>query len=394
MRINTVNPISFKAHYVNVDIGASSTYGSMKIRTLDDKGNLIDYKRTTVFNQTEPRSEKSFEENVARKVLASEAVNKEAIEKADPDNEMYLTVCYPGPKVNENGKDGFRLSNFFYDDARTRRFENPITPSNIDGYIASRGINLVQSRHANDMAGAGACLLSKIKKEHPDMLTEGNEIVFLYPGGGLGSGIITVDKHDIKIKPSEVQHARKATTELKPLEADVGVHGLIKNFANTLDLTQEERNAISGNAMAVTTYSEFKKHCPDFSKEEHDNASRAAIDSFMDSLAEITATEICALKTKSVILTGNVANGSREAVNNNPEFVAKEEYMTDGCDKFTAIFREKVDGNLTPVGKVILGDANNLDLRFITVKDNTEGAEILQKCEEVGKPAKWYNMQK
>ena len=66
--------------------------------------------------------------------------------------------------------------------------------------------------------------------------------------------------------------------------------------------------------------------------------------------------------------------------------------MTDGCDKFTAIFREKVASNLTPVGKIILGNPNDLDVRFITIKDNTEGAEILQKCDEVGKPAKWYNM--
>ena len=53
MKINAVSPVSFKAHYVNVDIGASSTYGSMKIRTLDENGDTIDYKRTTVFNQTD-----------------------------------------------------------------------------------------------------------------------------------------------------------------------------------------------------------------------------------------------------------------------------------------------------------------------------------------------------
>ena len=121
MRINTVSPISFKAHFVNVDIGASSTYGSMKIRTLDDKGNLIDYKRTTVFNQTEARNEKSFEENVARKVLASETLNKDAISKADPDNEMFLTVCYPGPKVNENGK-----VHDLYDKSNSSSFVNTI----------------------------------------------------------------------------------------------------------------------------------------------------------------------------------------------------------------------------------------------------------------------------
>ena len=62
MKINTISPISFKAHYVNVDIGASSTYGSMKIRTLDEDGKLIDYQKTTVFSNSDQRSEKCFEQ--------------------------------------------------------------------------------------------------------------------------------------------------------------------------------------------------------------------------------------------------------------------------------------------------------------------------------------------
>lgn len=392
MKINTISPISFKAHYVNVDIGASSTYGSMKIRTLDEDGKLIDYQKTTVFSNSDQRSEKCFEQNVANKIVASEVRNKKKIAQADPDDEMYLTICYPGPKTNENGKDGFRLSNFFYDNKRTMRFQKPITVDNIDSYIAARGINIVQTRHANDMAGAGACILSKVKEECPELLKEGEEIVFLYPGGGLGSGIISVDKHDIKIKPSEVQHARQASSKLRPLESDVGVHGIIKNFSNAIGLSESQRQKIGGNALATNNYAEFKKFFPEYTQDEHNKASKVAIDAFMNALAEITAIEICALKTKSIILTGNVANGNRQAVNENPEFVAKEEYMQDGCDKFTAIFREKVEKNLTPVGKVILGDANNLDVRFLTIKDNTEGAELLQKCEEVGKPAKWYNM--
>lgn len=392
MRASLISPISFKAHYVNVDIGASSSLGSMKIRAFDDNGNPIDYKKTTVFSDRDIRSEKSFEENVSEKIIAFETRNKDKIKEVDPDNEMYLTICYPGPKTNEQGKSSFRLSNFYYDDERTRRFEKPITPANIDSYIVSRGINIIQTRHVNDMAGAGACILNKVQEEHSDLLEEGNEILFLYPGGGLGSGVISVDKHDVKIKPSEVQHARKATAELKPLEADVGVPGFINNFADALDLSAEERMLIKGNAIAANNYSEAVKHFPEMTKKEHDVAAKYAIDAFMDSLAEVTAMEICALKTKSVILTGNVANGNREAVNNNPEFVAKEEYMQDGCDKFTAIFREKVEKNLTQVGKIILGNPNDLDVRFVKLKDNAEGAELLQQCEEVGKPAKWYNL--
>ena len=72
-------------------------------------------------------------------------------------------------------------------------------------------------------------------------------------------------------------------------------------------------------------------------------------------------------------------------------FKAKPEYQADGADKFTAIFREMVDKKLNPVGQAIVGDKTGLTVTFVDLKDNTEGAEVLQQCEEVGKPVKWYN---
>ena len=392
MRINNINPVSFKAHYVNVDIGASSALGSMKIRTLDDKGNLIDYYKTTVFDEDQKRSEQKFEQSVANKIAGSEYRNAGRIAKADPDNEMYLTVCYPGPKITENGEDGFRLPNFYFDDNRTRRFERAIKPDNIDKYLAAQGVNLVQSRHANDMAGAGACILDKLEKEHPELLKEGEDILFLYPGGGLGCGILSVDKNDIKIKPMEMGHIQKNGGKGKTLESDVGVPGLINNFATRLELNGAERKIIGNDARAVRDYEVFSEYLPYIHPAEFRFASVPTVHEFIDSLAELVAIQICASKTKSVVLTGNVANGTRDIVNKSNYYESKPEYQADGADKFTAIFREMVDKKLNPVGQAIVGDKTGLTVTFVDLKDNTEGAEVLQKCEEVGKPAKWYNM--
>ena len=391
MRINNINPVSFKAHYVNVDIGASSILGSMKIRTLDDKGNLIDYYKTTVFDEGVNRSEQKFEQSVANKVADSEQRNADKIAKADPDNEMYLTVCYPGPKITEDGKDGFRLPNFYFDDNRTHRFERAIKPDNIDKYLAAQGVNLVQSRHANDMAGAGACILDKLEKEHPELLKEGEDILFLYPGGGLGCGILSVDKNDIKIKPMEMGHIQKNGAKGKTLESDVGVPGLMNNFATRLELNSAERKIIGNDARTVREYDTLSKYLPYINPLTFALASRTAVTEFMDSLAELVAIQVCASKTNSVVLTGNVANGTREVVNKKDYFKAKPEYQADGADKFTAIFREMVDKKLNPVGQAIVGDKTGLTVTFVDLKDNTEGAEVLQQCEEVGKPVKWYN---
>lgn len=392
MKINNINPISFKAHYVNVDIGASSINGSMKIRTLDDKGNLIDYYKTTVFDEDQKRSEQKFEQSVANKIAGSEYRNAGRIAKADPDNEMYLTVCYPGPKITEDGQDGFRLPNFYFDDSRTRRFERAIKPDNIDKYLAAQGVNLVQSRHANDMAGAGACLLDKLQKEHPELLKEGEDILFLYPGGGLGCGLLSVDKNDIKIKPMEMGHIQKNGEKGKTLETNVGVPGLINNFATRLELNGAERKIIGNDARAVRDYDVLSEYIPYINPLKFERVSAQVIGDFMDSLSELVAIQVCASKTNSVVLTGNVANGTREVVNKKDYFKAKPEYQADGCDKFTAIFREMVDKKLNPVGQAIVGDKTGLTVTFVDLKDNTEGAEVLQKCEEVGKPAKWYNM--
>ena len=397
MQVNSIKPVSFKAHYVNVDIGASSINGSMKIRTLDDKGNQIDYYKTTVFDEGQRRSEQKMEQSIANKVAASEYRNEGRILKADPDNEVYLTVCYPGAKVSEEGQDGFRLSNFFYDDQRQNRFHRTIRPDNIDKYLAAQGVNIVQTRHVNDMAGAGACILDKVQKEAPELLKEGEEILFLYPGGGLGSGFITVDKNDIKIKPSEMQHARRSDDSGQSLEADVGVPGFIGNFADTLGMTDAERKIIGNDARVPREFDVLDEYLPGrYTPAEHRYGSMIAINKFVDSLAEIIAMQICTNKLKSVVITGNVANGVKDVINKDEEnniTPSVDEFRQDGADKFTGYMRSRVCRKLTAVGNLLLPNPNELVIKCVEIKDNTEGAQVLQKCDEVGKPAKWYNMQ-
>ena len=81
MKINSVSGVNFKAHYTNVDIGASSINGSLKIRTVDESGKTIAAERTTVFLPSDKRSEDSFERNVARKVADHQIRYNEEIKK-------------------------------------------------------------------------------------------------------------------------------------------------------------------------------------------------------------------------------------------------------------------------------------------------------------------------
>ena len=303
---------------------------------------------------------------------------------------MFLTICYPGPKVA--GKNaGFMLSNFYYDNDRKERFKRPISPQNIDRSIMGNGLNVAQTRHANDMAGAGACLLSKIKQKHPEILKEGNEIVYLYPGGGLGSGVISVDKDNIKVKPTEIQHIKKHGNENLSLEQSVGAHAIVSNFVDALNLKEDVRDKFASNVKAVCSYEEANRIHP-ISEPNYEISSAIAIDSYMNSLAELIATQVCALKAHDVVLTGPIAHGIRDSYNKTPGFSTWATNSDKTDDKFTQALRAKVHDSLTTVGKAILGESDNLNIYFINLVDNTDGAQILQKCDEVGEPTAWYNM--
>ncbi len=394
MKINNIGAnIGFRAHYTNVDIGASSVLGSLKMSIVDEKGNLIakNYS-STVFDAGEARSEKGFEQNVARKVAEFEKNNAEKIKEIDKDNETKLTICYPGPKLkSENNEALFYLSNFAYDENRQQKFKNPINATNIDSYLKQAGIDVIQSRHVNDMAGAGACLLSKIKAECPEILKEGEEILFMYPGGGLGTGMIIVDKGNIKVKPTEIQHSIKNWTIKDAVEENVKAKKLRDNFADELGLSSAERALIGENTKVVDNYDELHSILPYISEEDFQEASKETILNFMDSLAQVIATKVCDSKLNTVIITGPIANGLRKSMNKNPRF---RNYTTaNEPDNFKATLKRKVTKNLTRVGNEnILKDPDRLNIIFLTIPNNTEAAHILQKGDEVGNPTAWYNI--
>ena len=396
MKINNIGAnINFRAHYTNVDIGASSVLGSLKMSIVDEKGNLVakNY-ASNVFDEGEDRSEEKFEKNVARKIADFEKENSEKIKEIDKDNETKLTICYPGPKLkSDNNEALFYLSNFAYDANRQQKFKKPINATLIDSYLKQSGVNVTQSRHVNDMAGAGVCLLGKIKEECPEILKEGEEILFMYPGGGLGTGMIIVDKDNIKVKPTEIQHAIKNWTAKNPIEENARAKKLRDNFADELELSAEERVLLGENTKVVDNYEELHSILPYISEENFQEASKNAILKFMDSLAQVIALKICDSKTDTVVITGPIANGLRKSMNKNPKF--KDYTSEEEPDNFKATLKRKVTKNLTKVGNEnILKDPNRLNIIFLTIPNNTESAHILQKGDEVGNPTAWYNIYK
>lgn len=382
--------IPFKAHYINVDIGASTINGSLKLCAIDENDNIIAKEKTTVFEDGELRHEDKFEQNIAKKIIEFERKNKAAITNVDPENKIKLTVCYPGARVKANENEGFVLSNFYYDDTRRNRFKRPIIGKFIDSYLRQQGIDITQSRHANDMAGAGACLLKQIKDQHPEILKKGEEIIYLYPGGGLGTGIIMIDDNNIKIKPTEIQHILKNHTDNDSLEGEVRAFSLRKNYEEALRLNEAERAKIGENTMVVDNYEVTKSILPYITEEEHNKASKVAIDKYLTSFAQLIATRLCESRLHNVVITGPIANGLRKSVNANPEFKDLPQYPND--DKFCAHLKKKIYKSLSPVGQKVFGDMDKLNIIFLKIKDNTEGAQLLQKGKEVGEPTTWYNI--
>ncbi len=418
MKINPLHSnLSFKAHYVNVDIGASSLQGSLKLRMLDENGDTFAEKKGFVFDKDEKRTEKGFEKNVARKIAQFEAENETLIREKDPDNETKLTICYPGSK----GVKGFSLSNFCYDDQKTQRFDKPINPKNIDTELKNLGIKITRTRHANDMAGAGSCILRKLQ-EHDEkvsnekkILKPGEFIPYLYPGGGLGSGIIAVGSNSVRITPCETQHILKNNSREESIEKNVGAKTLRENFRRALpNVTFEEKEAMGENTMVIDSFEALNDVAPRFTKNEHTIASIIAIEKYMDSLAQLIAIQICDKKVHNIVITGRIANSIRNSINKEdsayrtPPRLQKKAaadifktydnaqtlFRKYGRNEmpFERILEHKVEQSLSDVGLKIKRDGKKFRIHFVQINDNTEGAELLQKGEEVGRPASWYDI--
>ena len=86
MQINNISAhsIPFKAHYINVDVGASTINGSLKLCAIDENDNIIAKERTTVFDERESRSEDKFEQNLAKKIAFFEYLNDTSLNSMEP----------------------------------------------------------------------------------------------------------------------------------------------------------------------------------------------------------------------------------------------------------------------------------------------------------------------
>lgn len=412
MNIVKIMPqVAFGKHYVTADVGASVLEGSLKLIAKDEDGGLVaEEKGGTVFNEGDKRTEELFEERIAQKIADFHDKYRSDIVARDPEGEngkTDLVIDYPGPikamEYKGEKSNGPALTNFFYDDSRSdeQRFKRPIVGGAIDSYLKQRGINLGQTRHVNDMAAGGASILQNLRKNHSEVLEDGSNILFLYPGGGLGSGEIIVDKDNIKIHPTEKQHTlgyvkqADGTYKIGHIERNVQLSGLMRNFA--LAAVPESQpylqNAImnSENGKIMDNYEEFNKDFPDkLTKDEHARASHSAITNYMEALSQVIGRQIANTDTNTVVVTGKIANGIAKSVAKNSYFEGKT---------FDEVLKEHTFDNLPEVGRNLISKdleefKAGLKIILMPLENNTEGAYLLANADQVGNPPKWYNMPK
>ena len=379
-------PVSFK-HYLNVDIGASTLKGSCKIKAIDERnGRTLAEGKTTIFDEDSQRSEESFVDCLAERIADFESQHSDKLRDG-----VKLTVCYPGPLVSTAEGSAVYLTNFYHDDKKQNSFANPIVTEDVDTALKNNGVKLVRSRHVNDMAGGGACLLNKLleNEKYYKYLKNGEQIVYMYPGGGLGTGVIDVDKNEFRIRPTEMQHIKRNGD--KTFEMSACASALSRNFEDAMGLPE---GSVGEKTMLVTQYDAFNEEFPNISKRRHDEASKDATLKLMDSLGDLIAVKVCEAKAHTVILTGKIMGGVRDSVNNNPLF---DEYKTnnDKSTKFNNCLEELVQDHLSRTGKRILNDPDKkLNILFIESDDNTSGAHLLHRGEGVGNPPNWYGIKK
>ena len=409
MIINKVglSNVAFGKNYIVVDIGASVEEGSFKVAAITEDGKKVIARNSgTVFNKGERRSESIFEERVAERIFKFYSDKRQLIIDHDPEGEKGKTdvvIAYPGPIVRNRDIIGAQIVNIRHNDHT--QFERPISGVRIDTLLANRGINIGNTRHANDMAAAGAAILNILKEKYPDTLKEdGREILFLYPGGGPGVGEIVIEPDFFKIKPTD----KGAMVVYNPLVSkkpysfakQVQSSGLIENFAEAMELTPNEKAAMREKTEVVTNYDAYCQALGSeavsrkrFDREKFDVASKSAIDRYIEAFAQMTVIKICDGKTNTVVLTGKIANGIAESVNNNPLFKApKDKDVND--DKFTAIFKAEIRRKLAEVEWDFMGKDSDFNVIVLPLENNTEGAYSLANAAVVGEVPRSYNIPK
>lgn len=375
----TNNNINFGNHSILIDVGASNTKkASMKTRLVLNGLPDIFYKTTVFSNYKQKRNAKTFIEAIANRISQIEKKNASVIKKADPDGALDIILDVPGPYI----KDKVFIPNILDSD------NNPIGTieiNDIPNLLKSKGIKVDKFKTVN--AAAGGCVLSKIEKSYPELMVEGSEISYIYPGGGLGSGSILVDRYENKIIPRERQHVKAAFSN-KSIEAEGGcATSLVNNYLEFIEaqLTPHHyknllktKNITAMSVTKITPPGSIRKFAT-----AHQIASKQSMDKFMDCIAQLIAIDIAGGKTKAAVLTGKTAEGIIEGVKNNPLYYQKNDALE--------LIKDKISDHLTPVGKTLMGD--DFRVVFVPLSDSTEGAGVLIESYNVGNKG-WVNIPK
>lgn len=371
--------LNFGNHTLCIDIGASKfKLASMKTRLLLD--NTADtFFKTTVFSSSKnKRNSKTFIEAIARRIIKIEKKNADKIKQFDPDGALDVIIDVPGPYI----EDKVFIPNILQNN------NEPIGTIDINlipEILRKKGVKLDKFVPVN--AAAGGCVLSKIEKTHPELLVEGTEIFYLYPGGGLGSGSIIIDRAENKIVPLEIQHVKAAFSN-KSIEAEGGcATSLVNNYleflenkisSNLYNSIKESKNLSANTVTRANPPAQIKKGLI-----VHKMASKYAMDKFIDCIAQLISIEVTGGKTKSAVLTGRTAEGIIEGVKKNPLYGEKNNALE--------LIKERMSEHLTPMGKNLMG--NDFKVLFVPLSDSTEGSDILKKSYKVGNQA-WVNIPK
>ncbi len=250
----------------------------------------------------------------------------------------------------------------------------------------------------NDMAGAAAYVAKALANK--EELNNGLKATVCMTGGGCGVASIKVLNGQTVVETSEMGHIKGLKTN-KPLEKEgASVPALITNYADTLSLSADKKNKLLdlGNAKIVTQYPvKLEKDCDEakkiretelfdekvsnnnssftlkeLKKEQHEEASGAAINAYLDSVAQIAHIE-AAKGTNKFILTGPLAQGIKQAVNgsgsgNNFDKTIKSRAMNllgNSAQAMADLYKFSIDSSIE-IPDNTLGGPSLLDGKFVS----------------------------
>lgn len=149
MKIQGINTVSFKAHYVYVNIGTKASKNDIGVDVMTEEGKNIANLQAPIFEKAEKGTQDTHE-NIACRIHQCLSDNKKAIKKADPSNEAFFFIYYPGVKCDK----GFETTAFNDKNTESPDSKEVIEPSKIVSRLNHKGIHPERIYH---VAKAEAC---------------------------------------------------------------------------------------------------------------------------------------------------------------------------------------------------------------------------------------------